>query len=487
MIKMRLETIKKKRNAVEKYLKNDIIELLRTGLDYNAYGRVEGFLVERNRTACYSLIEQFIERISKHVSVMQKQSECPDECKEAIPSLIYAAARFSDLPELRDLRTLFTEKYGNSLEPFINQEFVKKLRAEPPTKEMKLQLMHDLAQENSIEWDSKGLEQKLFKPPPQQNAARHKSSNDANDNGGHKIYGNKINTLAKSDSHDEENGLSNIQERSRPKRNETDLASRGRKDTDDKYKQQSSTEEEETDQDLPKTSSTSVESVSSDTVEPAKPFYHRFIAPPYVRPSLDKEKGIKEAPTPTTAKDNNDKEKNNKLDGSVVESKPKPRSVRRRPSNPPPGHEVLSSNERNEAGNISSSAVKPKEARKGQTEESDQATDKEENMMDGLLMYYSKKKSPYEESASKWKANLAPPPGRQAARGTGGNGLRFRSTKSDLPSPPASTSTKEKKTTASDTKGKHARASSMEPDMIGGHVHPKLPEYDDLLATLNGR
>ena len=40
MNKVRLETIKKKRNAVEKYLKNDIAELLRNGLDYNAYGRV---------------------------------------------------------------------------------------------------------------------------------------------------------------------------------------------------------------------------------------------------------------------------------------------------------------------------------------------------------------------------------------------------------------------------------------------------------------
>jgi hypothetical protein len=35
---------------------------------------------------------------------------------------MYAAARISDLPELRDLRTLFTEKYGNSLEPYINKE-----------------------------------------------------------------------------------------------------------------------------------------------------------------------------------------------------------------------------------------------------------------------------------------------------------------------------------------------------------------------------
>jgi vacuolar protein sorting-associated protein IST1 len=33
---------------------------------------------------------------------------------------------------------------------------------------MKLQLMHDIAQEFSIEWNSKSLEQKVFKPPPPQ-------------------------------------------------------------------------------------------------------------------------------------------------------------------------------------------------------------------------------------------------------------------------------------------------------------------------------
>lgn len=45
-------------------------------------------------------------------------------------------------------------------------QFVQKLKAEPPTKDTKLQLMHDIAQEFSFEWDSKALEQKLFKPPP---------------------------------------------------------------------------------------------------------------------------------------------------------------------------------------------------------------------------------------------------------------------------------------------------------------------------------
>ena len=35
---------------------------------------------------------------------------------------MFAAARFSDLPESRDLRQIFQERYGNSLECYVNQE-----------------------------------------------------------------------------------------------------------------------------------------------------------------------------------------------------------------------------------------------------------------------------------------------------------------------------------------------------------------------------
>jgi hypothetical protein len=52
-------------------------------------------------------------------------SECPQEALEAVSTIIFAAARFPDLPELCDLRRIFTEKYGSSCEPFINQEVFK--------------------------------------------------------------------------------------------------------------------------------------------------------------------------------------------------------------------------------------------------------------------------------------------------------------------------------------------------------------------------
>lgn len=50
--------------------------------------------------------------------------------------------------------------------PFLLVQFVHKLKSRPPTEETKLQLMHDIALESGIEWNSKTLEQKLYKNLP---------------------------------------------------------------------------------------------------------------------------------------------------------------------------------------------------------------------------------------------------------------------------------------------------------------------------------
>ncbi|KAL0415247.1 UNVERIFIED_CONTAM: hypothetical protein Slati_3356600 [Sesamum latifolium] len=139
LTKTRIEMIKKKRNAVQKYLRNDIADLLRNGLDYNAYGR-------KDLVVCNMSMDQ---------DMLETLMECPEECKEAVSSLVFAAARFADLPELRDLRTLFSEKYGNSLDCYLNKEFAKKMKPDPPSKDMKLQLLQEIAAESGIRMELK--------------------------------------------------------------------------------------------------------------------------------------------------------------------------------------------------------------------------------------------------------------------------------------------------------------------------------------------
>ncbi|KAK9142478.1 hypothetical protein Syun_011878 [Stephania yunnanensis] len=166
LIKARIDMIRRKRNAVQKFLKKDVADLLKSGYDANAYGRAAGLVIELDMSYCYDAMEQFCGLVARHLSIMQRQSECPEECKEAVATLMFAAARFADLPELRDLRNIFMEKYGNSLECYASQEFVKKQAGNsPPLVDTKLQLMQDIAKEFSLKWDRKAFELTLSSAP----------------------------------------------------------------------------------------------------------------------------------------------------------------------------------------------------------------------------------------------------------------------------------------------------------------------------------
>ncbi|KDP33662.1 hypothetical protein JCGZ_07233 [Jatropha curcas] len=164
MTKSRIDVIRRKRNATLKFLKKDMADLLANGLDINAYGRTEGLLAELTLSSCYDFVEKSCDFVLKHLSVMQKMRHCPEDCREAVASLMFAAARFSDLPELRDLRETFYERYMNSLELFVNQEFIEKLSSKPSTTEKKVQLMRDIASEFCIKWDSRACEQRVSTP-----------------------------------------------------------------------------------------------------------------------------------------------------------------------------------------------------------------------------------------------------------------------------------------------------------------------------------
>ncbi|KAE9584599.1 putative vacuolar protein sorting-associated protein Ist1 [Lupinus albus] len=273
-INMRLEIIQKKRKAVQKFMKSDIVELLKNDHDYDAYRKAAGFLFEQKLLYCYELIAKFIECISDHLEELSKNGDCPDECKEAIPSLMYAAARFADLPELRDIRTLFREKFENSLEPYISKEFVEKLRRDPPTREMKINLLYDIAQEFSIEWDDKALEKTLY----------------AQSLNGERPKVDKTDNLVSLRKHKDESDYN------KSKGKERNTISQGKKDFNDEIWSQHSSSEDEASTDMSsmdgkKSSSISLGSTSDDEVEIKRPSSYWLIPPPYLKQNTTNEGG----------------------------------------------------------------------------------------------------------------------------------------------------------------------------------------------------
>ncbi|XP_016578677.1 uncharacterized protein LOC107876154 isoform X1 [Capsicum annuum] len=180
--KTRIEMIRKKRNSMQKYLKNDISDLIKSGLDVNAYGRTEGLLVEMNLLSCYDFLDQYCEHIRSHLDPICTERECPESCKEPVGSVMFAAARLADLPELRQLRTMFNERYENSLEGHVNKQFAEKLKQAPHKKDVKLRLMQDIAAEYGIEWNSKNLQQILYEKERADVSGNDKESKDAQSN-----------------------------------------------------------------------------------------------------------------------------------------------------------------------------------------------------------------------------------------------------------------------------------------------------------------
>ncbi|CAL4966774.1 unnamed protein product [Urochloa decumbens] len=161
-IRTRMAPIRRKKHAMIRFLKKDVADLLANGLDTHAFGRMDGLIVELNHACCYDMIEEFCDYIGKQLGSLQKQRECPPETREAVSTLIFAAARFPDLPELCDLRHIFTERYGNFVEPFVSFEFVRKLDSTEFTNEDKLQVMQSIAEELSVSFDAKELTRKLW-------------------------------------------------------------------------------------------------------------------------------------------------------------------------------------------------------------------------------------------------------------------------------------------------------------------------------------
>ncbi|PUZ74148.1 hypothetical protein GQ55_1G042400 [Panicum hallii var. hallii] len=193
----RLDLLRRKKQAMVKFLKKDVADLLFNGLESHAFARMEGLIVEMNQASCYDMIEQYCEYIVKQLNNLQKESECPQEALEAVSTLIFSAARFPDLPELCDLRHIFTERYGSSVEPFVNSEFVQKLQNKSFTNEEKLQVMKSIAEEFSVPFDSKALEWKITCGPQNKHDLPKKSSVkrevEASARNGHKVDRHAVN------------------------------------------------------------------------------------------------------------------------------------------------------------------------------------------------------------------------------------------------------------------------------------------------------
>lgn len=476
IIRRRIDLIRRKRTSMIRFFKKDIAELLSSGLDLNAYSRAEGLIVELNISSCYDLIEQFCGCILEQLSSMHKQREFPPECREAASSLMFAAARFADLPELRDLRNLFTERFGNTVASSANQELMEKLSPKPSSVEQKLKLMQEISQEFSVNWDPKALRDSNASMYSSDQPKPHNLSEDG--------------TFTKTE-RQEMHGEQYTPGTRYTRRQELNA-----------YGKEADSVASEKDYKQVGTDIT----CKKESLENFKPRNHNKI-PPYTSQRgskygtdlqvLGSNSNHKEPPY-QFAGDNGHGKQDFKPEGSngfgdgnghdldqdksASNPKPKPRSVRRKHLKPPV-EESAATPEAIEHTKIRSSGSR-RVHENGHSHPTSNVDQDEEKIMDELLMRYSNKKSP--DITGVHAAHHVVDTGESLpSQNNGSNRSNSESARHHIRA-----MSLPRKPTATEVPKVTARAASFQPEMLNGHVHPKLPDYDDLtarFAALKGR
>lgn len=167
---------------------------------------------------------------------------------------------------------------------------------------------------------------------------------------------------------------------------------------------------------------------------------------------------------------------------------PKPRSTRRKQSKSSSTH--CNDEKVEDSGTVkrSSSSRRKEHSRKGLQllfDDEHHQKDEEERMMDKLLLHYSKKPSDFDVGKLRKKSQAHP----SNQKDSNGSELRHVRSKDGpdvnhemVPPPTRSVSLPREQTALSEPTKVYARANSFQPDNMARHVHPKLPDYDDLAA-----
>ncbi|PWA39511.1 hypothetical protein CTI12_AA569900 [Artemisia annua] len=170
----RIKLMRNKKGVQINQMNRELAQLLQTGQDRTARIRVEHVIREEKMVAAYDLIEIYCELIVARLPIIETQKTCPIDLKEAITSVIFAAPRCSDIPELANIQKQFKAKYGKDfvsaaveLRPDcgVSRMLVEKLSAVAPDVQTKVKVLSAVAKEHNIEWDATSFEMTESKPP----------------------------------------------------------------------------------------------------------------------------------------------------------------------------------------------------------------------------------------------------------------------------------------------------------------------------------
>ncbi|KAL7221539.1 hypothetical protein ACSBR1_023486 [Camellia fascicularis] len=158
--------------------RSDVVQLLTLDHHESALLRVGHVIREQNLLDAFAIIEGYCHLLVERIMLIQNSKTCPEEVKEAISSLIFAASRCGgQVPELQKIRGVFSSKFGKEFAASavelrnncgVHPKIVKKLPLRHPSMKSRLKLLKEIASENEIklqlERETSGVSQKFKEP-----------------------------------------------------------------------------------------------------------------------------------------------------------------------------------------------------------------------------------------------------------------------------------------------------------------------------------
>ncbi|GAB2277886.1 hypothetical protein Dimus_012588 [Dionaea muscipula] len=140
--------------------REDIVSLLKLGQQHKAFHRVEQLLKDQNRISAYKEIDSFCQCIFQYLSCTGDQiSDLPTDVNVAVSSLVFAASRCGELPELNKLRNEFKDWYGDKFVytnihllsgNLVSNQIKQALCTCPISEDLKHQLIRNIAREHNV-------------------------------------------------------------------------------------------------------------------------------------------------------------------------------------------------------------------------------------------------------------------------------------------------------------------------------------------------
>ncbi|XP_076914440.1 uncharacterized protein LOC143573443 [Bidens hawaiensis] len=156
----RLAILKNHRHARFNVAHSDIIQLLRLNHHQQALLRVEQVIKDKNMLVVYDMIHDYCLFLKQRASIIEHATICPAELKEAVMSLLYAAPRCGEFPELKEIRTILTARFGKELVGSttiesrnysgVNQKMIQKLSSKELSLENRTMILKGIAREAGI-------------------------------------------------------------------------------------------------------------------------------------------------------------------------------------------------------------------------------------------------------------------------------------------------------------------------------------------------